>query len=290
VQKFFRDLPIKRKLIFIVLSTSVIVLLSASFVFIMDALSNSRRHLIESNLALIRVMGVNTNATLVFKDQDTANEILAGLEEESNVLGAQLYDQNGNLFASYRNSAPSQRLLMKKITPEINKLDWLKEGESEYLFRPGYLAFHHSIMLDNKPVGYLDVQIHLLSLQQNIRHQLLITAVVLLVTFLLAYLLASNLQILISGPISRLTQGMNRVSKQVDYSLRLNSERTDELGILMDGFNAMLEQIQNRDKALEQAVNELRIAKNIAESANQAKDEFLAAMSHELRSPLTFEN
>ena len=56
-------------------------------------------------------------------------------------------------------------------------------------------------------------------------------------------------------------------------SLRADKSSDDELGILVDSFNEMLEQIQAREAELIQA--------------NKTKDEFLMTLSHELRTPLT---
>jgi signal transduction histidine kinase len=104
--------------------------------------------------------------------------------------------------------------------------------------------------------------------------------------FFLAYLMSTNLQRIISEPIMTLAHIMKTVSSEKDYGVRAEKHSKDELGILIDGFNEMLGQIQVRDRKLEEAVVEFRRAKEAAEAANLAKSNFLATMSHELRTPL----
>jgi len=104
----------------------------------------------------------------------------------------------------------------------------------------------------------------------------------------LTFILANRL----ITPIGQLTKTATLIAGgELNRKVKIN--RQDELGILAKSFNRMTSQLKNAFDNLEKRNAQLNNAKEIAEkaqataeTANKAKDRFLANISHELRTPL----
>src|SRR5215470_4423267 len=101
----------------------------------------------------------------------------------------------------------------------------------------------------------------------------------------------------ITQPLQRLIAATAQVREQHRYDITLEAAGDREVGQLIDGFNAMLGDIKERDARLEahrrnlerdvaDRTRDLRDARDAAEAANHAKSDFLATMSHEIRTPM----
>src|SRR6185295_7773739 len=161
-----------------------------------------------------------------------------------------------------------------------------------------------SIQLDGETVGTLYLKSDLEGLRTRLLHYSGIVGLILLASSVLTFLLSTRLQRVISKSIVGLATTARIVSAEKNYTLRATKVGNDEVGLLIDDFNDMLVQIEQRDQELlqhrgnleEEVVarteelltlnHELTVAKEKAEEGSRAKSEFLANMSHEIRTPM----
>ncbi len=301
----FGDISIKRKLIVIIMLTSTIVLLMASTFYITNDLLTRRKTMVKKISTMTRVIAENSTAALTFNDEKTAAEILRAFNADPYIISAYIYKKDGSLFAEYTNEK------IKWVVPTGRPLDhehsyWdnhrkLPENITEgYTFWKDHLDLFQNIVLDGDIVGSIYIQYDLKELDAHINRYFTIGLVVLAISLVAAYILSSKLQRVISDPILELARTMKIVSHEKNYSVRVEKHRSDEIGILIDGFNEMLKQIHIRDEELgnlveqvelrtvklQQATERAYIMAQQTEEANLAKSIFLANMSHELRTPL----
>ena len=291
ISLWLRHTSLKRKLMVIVMLTTIAALMMTTLVFLTYEFARYRGALVRNLSSLAEIIGANTTAALAFKDPRAAEETLRGLKAESHIVSAYIYTPDGSPFAGY--SRPG-------YPPEAVSSS-LEEG---YRFTYRELELVQPIRLDGKRLGTIFIRSTLNEMYSRLLEYAGIFGLVMIASSCVAFVLSSRLQGLVSEPILHLAQTAKTVSQAKDYSVRAIKTGEDEIGSLIDGFNEMLAQIQLRDDALQKGREELegrvqartedlrrevgervRYAAEL-EKALQVKAEFLSVMSHELRTPL----
>jgi signal transduction histidine kinase len=282
-----RGLPIRHKLVAMIMITSAAVLVLSSVGYLVNDYIRLRRVVRIELETQARIVLENSIAAVDYHDEQSALDTLRTLTTNRFLTLACLYTADGVEFVGY---VPGGRSGGCGSSPP---------ADGSY-FGVNSLSVVASFWRDGKRAGSVHLASTLGMIWERLRTQLVVVLLVLLLALFVALVLSSQLQSLVSDPVRSLAGTAGEVSAGGDYSLRARRTTDDELGQLVDAFNRMLDRIQLREAELSKTNDELRreiVERQRAEQeraellvrereANRLKDEFLATLSHELRTPL----
>ena len=307
----FRGLPFRSKLVVLILTTSVVALVLEGGGFAVYERWQAKAEMLREINGLARIVALRSVGALKFNDLNVANEALATLQERRVIVGAAIYDARGRLFAKYT-TQPGD-VFGPVLLPQPAGFD------------RAILQVEQAILERDERMGTVVVRASLEDLDRLWQGFLAYSLLVLLLTGGAAVWMASRMQRVLSLPLQRLIATVQTIASNKDYSARATFGRDKEFESLVDAFNGMVEAIERSNQALMQAnaqlldhrvqlqlsnerleervadrtqalalsnqrlnhlADEAAQARRAAETANAAKGQLLANMSHEFRTPM----
>ena len=123
MNKFIRNLSINRKLLLILIFSSITSLLYASVILVVLEISEFQKNTLDDLSTLAQIVGSRSTAALMFEDLDLANENLAVFNNVQSVQVACLYDAKGVVFAELQKQNPKVWACPVSTKSEISRFE-----------------------------------------------------------------------------------------------------------------------------------------------------------------------
>jgi PAS domain S-box-containing protein len=184
---------------------------------------------------------------LALKDIKAVEDILGGLRRGSSIVFGCVHANSGEILTAYYRDETDEGLHSHELQ------------EGGHLVEGGIITVFKKIYVNGEGIGTLCIQSDLCPVRETLRRNIPIIIGILLFSALISYLISAGFQKLISGPILGLGKVAKSITINKDYSMRVSNSSSDEVGLLINAFNQMLDQIQQHDMDLTESNNQLEI-------------------------------
>ena len=242
----FKNLSIKYKLIMIMMFVSIITLILTCVAFTTYDIFSLRKAMVRDMSTIADLIASDSTEKLIYTSRSRANKLQSSnmfsmsafslLRAKRQIEFASIHDKSGRLISKYIKNGVDGNLL-----PRENNFFGSK-------FQDNHLIIRKSIDMDNQNIGSLYILSSTQEINNKIQQYLFIVGFLIILLILLAFVLSSKLQELISKPVVELAKLAEKVSKG-DFSQKAEIKSNDEMGALAETFNNMTADLKvSRDK------------------------------------------
>ena len=242
------------KLMVVMLVTTAIALASAGVALMYTDLRDNRAAWAEDLRTEAAILALGVTPALSFNDREYAQRSLDALQARDSIHVAALYAADGSLFAQYaRADQPGPPATRPRI-PGGGGLHI--DGEHVLVMKP--------VIQGNETLGtiYLSAQY---DLSGRVSAYLNVLGAVMIIGLIAALLASSWLHRVVTRPMESMATVAQAIIEKRDYSFRAEKTTDDEVGVVIDAFNKMLDEVQSHARALETSE---KLYRAIGESIN----------------------
>ena len=254
--QYIKDLSIKNKITIIILFVAFTVI-TTGFIFISFWDLQRHKKQIKSQLyTSAKLVSDYCIVPLVFEDEQQASLALSRLINIESVEEGYLFDKSGDVFSFYPDSLNLQSISIPSEKEEI-------------VFRDKYFIISVPVTFEENVIGSLVIKANSSLLREQNQKLAIILLTVFTCMLFFSYLLAFRLQKLITKPIMKLAEMTASISKNHDFSVRLEKYGNDEVGELYQQFNNLLEQLLKKEHERDKAVKEITFLAHVLRQINE---------------------
>jgi diguanylate cyclase (GGDEF)-like protein len=248
-------MPLRRKIILVIMIISTVSLLLASAAFIANNRIITRQAADEILYNMAEIISANSREAVLSGDKPAAQKILMFLARKHHIQAAAIYANDGGILGKY-----SKDSRIEQLPNPVSIAEGIQYGNDQ-------VELYSRIRDHYVPVGYVYLRSDRGTISEHMQWYVNVAIIVLLTSLLIAFILSKQLQRIITDPVLRLSGIARQIITERNYSLRVTATGHDEIGNLITDFNQMLHQIQLRDNELKMHKMELenRVADRTAE-------------------------
>lgn len=239
-QKFSPRNSLRSKFLVVVLGITAAAVLIAGVTMLLHDLTVYRQSWAADMKTEAAMLARSTAPALAFSDRATAQRNLNALQVREAILGAALYDEKGVAFALYRRpgeaaipgAAPDVAKGLR-LSGELLELTQRIEQNDEFL---GTIYIRARYDVSGRIAAYGTI-----------------FSIVMAASMIAALLLSTMLQRVITAPLYDIVGVARKVVDEHNYAQRVPKLTDDELGVVIEGFNKMMDEVQSRTRELEES-------------------------------------
>ncbi len=240
--------------------------------------------------------------------EDEKDTVFEEMEKLESVGGAQIYVMSVRLNTDTK-TISSVNYLYPALTARDEALNLMQLEEYVIYRQTGQISPNHKLLAATEnynlfmakdsriETNYMelvggitgDAWIFIRSDYQRIKESAKVSNAMLFYVGLFVMLLGAIVMVIVSKsytkPLNQLTQIAKKMEK-MNFSVRYQGDRTDEIGELGRSMNAMSDELERTISELKTANKELKKDIRNREEQERMRQEFLANVSHELKTPL----
>lgn len=226
------------KLMIVMLATTAIALAAAGTALLLSDLNEDRASLADDLATEAGIISLAVQPALSFNDRELAQRTLNALRARASIEAASIYTTDGARFVQYsRPGTLSAPLTLPRAEPGV-RID------------RGTIELTQPITLGSEILGAIYLRAHY-DVNARVRAYLSVLGAVMLIGLVAALLAGAWLQRVVSMPMESMARVARQIVERRDYSFRADKTTDDEIGVVVDAFNNMLDEVQARARALE---------------------------------------